>query len=419
MHFVVVSLSEGIVSRRLQMPIHPRIYRALSGVLREFGPGVRYRISLQPRWDPYRHAYLGSIRAVSRVGSHLRYFPCTKDLAERLGYLATIPRISDLPASGEEYPGVPAPIDTRALKGVFLATLLLSSLSPAIISLSTGPVTRPRGQTPTMTQVTEEGSVTALEPEVTDGDEEQVFKDQSPPRTNPAARNKDAGGGSPGADPVTTAPPASSVGSPSLRTTETISALPPGYVALTFDDGPSKYTREIVEILAEHGIEATFFFVGQHVSADKQAVRFAYDQGMSVGNHSWSHRCASTLDSEQLRREIRQTGKLIEQITGYRTTLYRPPYGNITPALERNLRDDGMTTVMWNRDPRDWKAATKHDILEYFHAIPGSGGIYIMHETAQTVAALPYIIAHLEEQGLDFVSFDHNPRHDVMEKADP
>jgi len=187
---------------------------------------------------------------------------------------------------------------------------------------------------------------------------------------------------------------------------EIIKSLPEGQVALTFDDGPSAYTEEILSVLKEHNVPATFFFIGQNIPRFPQGVAAAWEQGHAVGLHSFSHRLLRGLSPEQQEKEI---DSCLEAIKPYvpGVSLFRPPYGSFDDHTRSILLEHNMSLVLWNRDPRDWNARSALDIIDaVFETVP-SGGIYVLHENALTLEALPQIITRIKEMGLDFVHLGH------------
>lgn len=179
--------------------------------------------------------------------------------------------------------------------------------------------------------------------------------------------------------------------------------VPKGYVALTFDDGPSPYTRKIVDILLKHNVGATFFFIGRSAAGNPDAVRYAANNGMEVGSHSWSHSNLTLLSSSLQKNEIKRTSELLTSLTGKPVTIFRPPYGNFNQMLQKNLDEHELKLIMWNRDIRDWRVSGKNELLSRFYNTNPSGGIYVLHERYYTVEALPEMIAHLKQRNLKFL----------------
>jgi peptidoglycan/xylan/chitin deacetylase (PgdA/CDA1 family) len=185
----------------------------------------------------------------------------------------------------------------------------------------------------------------------------------------------------------------------------TVYSLPKGYVALTFDDGPSDYTKAIVDLLRERGVAGTFLFIGRN--ADRYTVEAAYaaEQGMAVGNHSWDHSNLTTKEMDDISVNIAKANEVIGKHSDALVSVFRPPYGALNDDMAIAAEELGMKMLMWNRDPKDWQAASSKEIIRYFKTIDASGGIYVMHEKKATLDALPDIIDYLLEQDLKFAVF--------------
>ncbi|GEL77960.1 polysaccharide deacetylase family protein [Tenuibacillus multivorans] len=179
--------------------------------------------------------------------------------------------------------------------------------------------------------------------------------------------------------------------------------LPQGYVALTFDDGPSPFTKEIADILSEHGVAGTFFFVGTQIEKYPDQVKYVEQQGHVIGSHSYGHQNLSLLAPGVLENDVLEAVTGLEGLVGHQVDLFRPPYGATDDEVIEVLSQNNLKTVMWNRDPRDWEAGKEEDIINYFKSVDPSGGIYILHENKHTLNALPEILAYLESQGLKVV----------------
>lgn len=181
--------------------------------------------------------------------------------------------------------------------------------------------------------------------------------------------------------------------------------LPKQYVALTFDDGPSRYTEQIVDTLTKHKVAATFLFIGENAKHYPDAVTYASKNGMSIGNHSWDHPVMTKLSAKEQSSNLSKTVSLLESLTNTPITLFRPPYGSINDELFSVAKQQHLKTLMWNRDPEDWNHKKPEDIVRYFHGVDASGGIYVLHEDKSTLEALPDILDYLSGKNLTFAIF--------------
>lgn len=192
---------------------------------------------------------------------------------------------------------------------------------------------------------------------------------------------------------------------PSIKLNDFLTySLPEGYVALTFDDGPSKYTREIVDILKKYQVGGTFFFVGYNVKKYPDNVRYVYSNGYTIGDHSMTHPLMSKLSYDKQKDELLQSMKVIEDITHHPVDFFRPPYEAMNAQTNKVLHDYHEKMILWNRDTDDWKSRNAVKIVNYIRDTKASGSIILLHETQADIDALPKIIELLQEQKLKVVS---------------
>ena len=180
-------------------------------------------------------------------------------------------------------------------------------------------------------------------------------------------------------------------------------------IALTFDDGPSPfYTPQVLAILRQYGIEATFFDVGYLVGDYPNIVRQEHNQGNIVGNHSWSHPVLTYLSAQAIQSQLTSTSNTIQATIGVRPTFFRPPYGATNNAVLAQARNLHYTTVMWDGSAADWNLPGVYVIVSRILHYARNGAILLLHDgggnRAQTVAALPIIIATLKSRGFKFVT---------------
>ncbi|WP_053071847.1 polysaccharide deacetylase family protein [Ornithinibacillus contaminans] len=191
---------------------------------------------------------------------------------------------------------------------------------------------------------------------------------------------------------------------PSYTLEDTVAyGIPDGMVALTFDDGPSEFSVEIMDTLKEHEAGGTFFFVGTNVKKYPEYVDYIFENGYSVGTHSMTHSNLSTLSHTTLEQELVESSELVEAITGVDVTLFRPPFGSWTDATKDIAEELNQKVVLWNNDPKDWETRDRDSIVRHIKTTDVSGCIIILHETQATIDALPEIIDYLQGKGLELV----------------
>jgi peptidoglycan/xylan/chitin deacetylase (PgdA/CDA1 family)/tetratricopeptide (TPR) repeat protein len=197
--------------------------------------------------------------------------------------------------------------------------------------------------------------------------------------------------------------------------------FPSKSVALTFDDGPHpKYTEQVLAILQKYGLKGTFFEVGYMIGKvdDGGGVTFVrtsdisrkiVEAGHTLANHSYSHPVLVKLSEAERNSEIDRTNALLEKIAGRKTELFRAPYGSRNQAIVDRVNGEGMRSVMWNIDARDWADPIPESIaMRALHQFnEQQKGILVLHDThKQSVLALSLIIDELMRQNYTFLSFD-------------
>ena len=129
----------------------------------------------------------------------------------------------------------------------------------------------------------------------------------------------------------------------------------PAELALTFDDGPNPaWTPQLLDMLAEHDVRATFFLIGRFAAAEPLLTRRMADAGHLIGNHSWSHPNLAFATPARVREELTHAKETLEQITGKPVHYFRPPFGARRPDVLSCSRQLGMSPVLWNAMTTDW-----------------------------------------------------------------
>lgn len=175
-------------------------------------------------------------------------------------------------------------------------------------------------------------------------------------------------------------------------------------IALTFDDGPSIYTKELSMGLKKRGVRASFFLLGMNIEGNEEGVKQLAADGHLIGNHSFHHVQLNKLPAKKACDEIIRTNNAIYEITGAYPIFMRPPYGEWSKQLECGVE---MIPVFWNVDSLDWKLQNTSGIVKYVLAQVKQGDIILMHDGYDTsVAAAFEIVDELQKQGYEFVTAD-------------
>lgn len=173
-------------------------------------------------------------------------------------------------------------------------------------------------------------------------------------------------------------------------------------VALTFDDGPSKYTKEIIKYLHEQDAVATFFILGNKAEIYSDTLRESISYGNELGNHSYNHKWLTKLEVDELLLQIDKTQSIIYETTGYKPTVFRPTYGSINSTIRNNINLD---IILWNVDTMDWKYKSVDKIVARATNNIKDGDIILMHDTyKRTYDAVKKIVPILKKQGFQFVT---------------
>ncbi|HEY9612173.1 polysaccharide deacetylase family protein [Allocoleopsis sp.] len=181
-------------------------------------------------------------------------------------------------------------------------------------------------------------------------------------------------------------------------------------IALTFDDGPwPKTTSQILDILKENNIKATFFLIGHNLKNLPQIGQRVVAEGHAIGNHTWHH-WHRPMDEFTAMREIEDTAMLLQKTTGVKTELFRPPNGFLYNGLADYALKHKDVVVTWSVDSGDWQkgSLSVEWLVKRVVEKAKPGAIILMHDgggdRSRTVKALPKIISQLMQRGYTFVT---------------
>lgn len=173
-------------------------------------------------------------------------------------------------------------------------------------------------------------------------------------------------------------------------------------VALTFDDGPGSYTDEIVDCLKEYGGHATFFVVGNRVSTYADELKYAYDNGNEIGNHTYSHPTLTSLSVSSIKSQVSKTDAAIKKVTGATTTLMRAPGGATNSTVRGAI---SKPFIYWSIDTLDWKHRNSTTTVNTVMNNVKDGDIVLMHDIhSPTKTAALQLIPKLVKAGYQLVT---------------
>ncbi|MBD2451521.1 polysaccharide deacetylase family protein [Nostoc sp. FACHB-152] len=179
-------------------------------------------------------------------------------------------------------------------------------------------------------------------------------------------------------------------------------------IALTFDDGPwPQSTTQVLDILKQNNIKATFFVVGNNVKNYPDLLKRVNIEGHAIGNHTWHH-WYHFMNQQAAAYEIDHTTDLIYKTTGVKTNLFRPPGGIMHNGVAAYARNRKYAVVMWSSDSVDYSQPVVPKLVDNVFRLAKPGGIVLMHDgggnRSRTVQALPEIVARFRKQGYRFVT---------------
>lgn len=165
----------------------------------------------------------------------------------------------------------------------------------------------------------------------------------------------------------------------------------------------NEYLPEILRILKENDIRITFFIGGDWAEKYPEELRTLYSAGHELGNHGQNHKKQSQLNIEQNKQEILKAEEAIKSVTGVKTFLFAPPYGDVNDTVANSAEALGYKVIMWSIDTIDWNTKDYKKILERVEKKQHNGAIILMHPTEVTVKALPDMIRSLKTKGYEIV----------------
>lgn len=175
--------------------------------------------------------------------------------------------------------------------------------------------------------------------------------------------------------------------------------------ALSFDAAwGAEDTDQLIQILDNYNVKATFFVVGDWVNKYPDAVKKLHTAGHDIMNHSDTHQYMTKLDKSTLISEVENCSIKIESLTGIKPILFRAPYGDYNSSVVSEIKKLGYYTIQWDVDSLDWKDYSSEDIYSRVISKTKNGSIILFHNAAKnTPDALPKILEKLKNDGFSFV----------------
>lgn len=189
-------------------------------------------------------------------------------------------------------------------------------------------------------------------------------------------------------------------------------------VALTFDDGPSPvWTPKILDELKRADVKATFFMLGKHVADYPQIAKRVAQEGHEIENHGYTHRVLIYYKMDELESEIKDTEKIIKEVTGQTTRFFRPPKAWLTHKEKQKIKEMGYEVVLWFLNSKDWVTFHDKHIRRYILTHIRPGDIILFHDSGgaftseggsrrQTVKTIFRLTEQLRQRGYRFVTIN-------------
>ncbi|WP_181151347.1 polysaccharide deacetylase family protein [Sphingobacterium gobiense] len=181
-----------------------------------------------------------------------------------------------------------------------------------------------------------------------------------------------------------------------------------GRIALTFDDGPSPHTAEVLRLLKAYQFKATFFCIGKQVLAHPDMAKQIIDEGHVIGNHTYSHRQSfGFLKEKDVVTELERCNVIIQQSVGKKPKFFRPPFGVTNPSVAKAVQHTKQQIIGWSNRSLDTVTWEEDKIYQRVCKKLKPGDIILFHDTSQrTVNVLKRLLPYLQKNGYISVSVD-------------
>lgn len=177
-------------------------------------------------------------------------------------------------------------------------------------------------------------------------------------------------------------------------------------IAITFDDGPTEYTGEILDVLKEFDAKATFFCIGNRVEKNQSVLKRMHDEGHSIGNHTYSHsNFFPFFKVKRIREELSKTSECISEITGTEVNLFRPPFGVMNTTIVKATKAENLKIIGWNLRSYDGGKTDTKKVLEKIIPNIKNGVVVLLHDTRpDSGTILRGLLEEIKAQNLNAVT---------------
>ena len=192
-----------------------------------------------------------------------------------------------------------------------------------------------------------------------------------------------------------------------MSTTKNTSNIdsPKPVVALTFDDGPSEYTTQILDTLHKYGGRVSFFVMGNKVNQHKGKILRATAMDCEIICHAWDYQDYTKLSRRKIKKQLYETIAAIASLTGKVSLMFRPTYGSINENVEKVASKLGLAIVNWSFDPKDWESQNADEVYTSITSNIKDGDIVLCHDVYESTAiAMSRLIPRLLAEGWQLVT---------------
>jgi peptidoglycan/xylan/chitin deacetylase (PgdA/CDA1 family) len=185
-------------------------------------------------------------------------------------------------------------------------------------------------------------------------------------------------------------------------------------IALTYDDGPNEVcTPRLLEVLERHQVKATFFMLGRYVTLQPKVAEAVAQAGHAIGNHTFTHPNLIFCSPAQMRMQVEECTRALQDHVGEHTALFRPPFGGRRPSVLRLAREMGYAPVLWSVTAYDWNPDPPEKIEANVARQVRGGDVILLHDgghlhmgadRSATITATDHLIRRYKDQGYEFVT---------------